>query len=171
MKSGMVTKQALESLRPEKKLQETVGSALTEVLRETLGPVFHTELRAHLEEQLCPLIEQRVGEMMSTLRDKMSECLDGIAEQHEQAAKHLGRDLAPVIAKELQDAERLMMQRVGGDRGTNQSNEGGLAEAQVEELATCMQKEVVAPLHQKIRELSAQVQTLGEEAAQLERRW
>lgn len=109
--------------------------------------------------------------MMSTLRDKMSDCLEGIAEQHEQASKRLGRDLAPIIAKELRDAERLMAQRCAESGGGNQGGQGGLVESQLDELAQCMQTEVVAPLHTRIRELTAQVQHLREEASQLERRW
>merc|ERR1719456_609020 len=63
-----------------------------------------------------------------------------------------------------------MAQRCAGG-GINQASDGGLSESQLDELARCMQAEVVTPLHARIRELTSQVQTLREEASQLERRW
>merc|ERR1719188_664995 len=62
---GVATKQALESLRPQRQLQDAVGSALMDALHESLGPVFKAELRAHFEQELAPLIGQRISEMMT----------------------------------------------------------------------------------------------------------
>lgn len=163
---GAATKQALEALRPPKQLQETVGSALTEALHESLAPVFKAELRLHFEQELAPLIGQRVGEMMASFRDRMGKCLEGIASEHELAGQRLGRDLAPVVAEELRHVESIIAQhRPPASAGDS------LTESQLDELAHAVQAEVVQPLHARIQDLTMQVQALREESRRLEERW
>ena len=61
---GIGAKQALETLRPAKQLQEIVSGALGDTLQVSLAPVFKQELRTHFEQKLAPLIATRTGEMM-----------------------------------------------------------------------------------------------------------
>jgi len=168
---GAATKQALEALRPPKQLQETVGTALSEALHESLAPVFRSELRQHFEQELAPLISTRVSEMMSTFKDRMGECLDGIAAEHERAAKRLGADLAPIVAEELRQVQRAMTQL--HDRSEPTINGGAAAdftEASLDEVVRTVQAEVITPLHARVKELTQQVQSLREEARRLDRR-
>jgi len=136
-------------------------------MHDSLCPVIRTELRAHFEQELAPLIGQRVGEMMSSFRERMGECLEGIASEHEQAAKSLGRELGPVVAEELRQVSRVVDQRRNATGGTATA----ISDAQFDELARTVEIEVVQPLHARIQDLSAQVRRLQEEARQLERRW
>lgn len=161
-KSGAAaTKQALEVLRPPE-IQESLGHALSEALEETLTPVFKTELRSHFEQDLGPLIGLRVTEMLSVFRERMTECLQGIAAEHEQAAQRLGRDLAPLVADELKQVRHLMQ--------TSSSQSGSLSEAQLDELTSSIEVEVIEPLHARVKELTVQVKALRAEAEQLQRR-
>lgn len=168
--SGAATKQALEALRPAKAVQDSLSAALMDGLNESLAPVFRTEIRAHFEQELAPLIEKRVGEMMSTLRDKMSEVLGGIASEHEQAAQRLARDIGPVVAQELRDVERILARR-SAEAGSAAGGADGISEEQVDELLQSVHTEVIAPLQGRIRDLTAQVRMLREDAKDLERRW
>lgn len=165
--SGAATKQALESLRPPQRMQETMSAALGEALRESLAPVFRTELRTHFEQELAPLIAKRISDMMGSFRDRMGECLSRIAAEHEQAAKRLGRDLAPVVTEELRQVGRILARQEAASQPTASE---ALSDTQVEEMARAVQAEVVEPLHARIRDLSAQVSALREEASRLERR-
>jgi len=162
--SGLATRQALESMRPPKQLQETIGTALGEALHESLTPVFKAELRSHFEQELAPLIGQRVSEMMSSFRDRMSECLEGIATEQEQAAQRLAQDLGPVVAEELKQVERIIQQR------SSMPTASGIPEAQLDELAKAVETEVVQPLKSRIKDLTAQVQALRQDALALEKR-
>eukprot|EP00411_Alexandrium_monilatum_P075756 CAMPEP_0175488958 /NCGR_PEP_ID=MMETSP0096-20121207/505_1 /TAXON_ID=311494 /ORGANISM="Alexandrium monilatum, Strain CCMP3105" /LENGTH=674 /DNA_ID=CAMNT_0016790847 /DNA_START=22 /DNA_END=2047 /DNA_ORIENTATION=+ len=164
---GVATKQALEALRLPKQLQETVGTALSDALHESLAPVFRAELRLHFEQELAPLIEKRVGEMMASFRDRMGKCLEAIAAEHEQAGQRLCRELAPVVAEELQQVERIISQQRVGAAASSSS----LSESQLDELARAVQTEVVQPLHARIQDLTAQVQALRAESRRLEERW
>eukprot|EP00930_Biecheleria_cincta_P072038 TRINITY_DN59482_c0_g1_i1.p1 TRINITY_DN59482_c0_g1~~TRINITY_DN59482_c0_g1_i1.p1 ORF type:complete len:1184 (+),score=275.61 TRINITY_DN59482_c0_g1_i1:23-3553(+) len=166
---GLATKQALEALRPPKQLQEAVGTALGEALQESLAPVFKAELRAHFEQELAPLIGQRVGEMMSSFRDRMSACLEDIAAEHERAAQQLGRDLGPVLADELKQVERIISQHRAVASGAPPTS--SISEAQLDELARAVETEVVQPLQARITELTSQVQALRAEAQELEKRF
>lgn len=161
--AGHTTKLAVEQLRPTRQLQDTVGAALSEALHESLAPVFKSELRTHFEHELAPLVAHRVDEMMCSFRDRMSDCLEGIASEHEQAAKRLGRDIAPLVAEELRQVERAISQ--------HQANASALSDAQLDELANSVQAEVIQPLQTRIRDLTSQVRTLREEVRELERRW
>jgi len=135
-----------------------------DALHESLGPVFKAELRAHFEQELGPLIGQRIGEMMSEFRTVMGDCLEGIATEHEQAARRLGQDLAPVVAEELRQAQYTLSQQSSAGAA------GGISEAQMDELARAVQVEVIHPLQSRIQELSEQVRSLREEANALKRR-
>jgi len=170
MSGGTATKQALQALRPPKQLQDTVSSAMTEALQDSLAPVFRTELRAHFEKELVPLIAQRVNEMMTSFRDRMIECLDGIATKQEQAAKRLGQHVAPLVAEELKQVEKILAQKTAAGEGAA-GGASAISQTQLDELASAVNTEVIAPLHTRIKDLTAQVQTLREEARQLERRW
>ncbi|CAE7538037.1 unnamed protein product [Symbiodinium natans] len=162
-KSGVAaTKQALESLRPPKQLQEAVGAALGEALQESLAPVFKAEIQSHFENELGPLIGHRVSEMLTAFRDSMTDCLEAIATEHEQVAERLGRDLAPLIADELKQVRHLVQSSSGGS--------GAMQEAQLDELMRAVETEVIQPLHARVKELTAQVQALRVEAAELQRR-
>ncbi|CAE7448268.1 unnamed protein product [Symbiodinium sp. CCMP2592] len=156
------TKQALESFRPPKQLQEAVGAALGEALQESLAPVFKAEIQSHFENELGPLIGHRVSEMLTAFRDSMTDCLESIAAEHEQAAERLGRDLAPLIAEELRQVRHLVQSSSGGS--------STMQEAELEELVRAVEMEVVQPLHARVKELTAQVQALREEAVELQRR-
>ncbi|CAJ1361847.1 unnamed protein product [Effrenium voratum] len=161
-KSGAAaTKQALEALRPPKQIQETVGSALGEALQEALTPVFKSELRSHFEQELGPLIGQRVSEMLSVFRERMTECLEDIATEHEQAAQRLGRDLAPLVAEELQQVKHLMQ---------SSGSSASISEAQLDELTRAVEVEVIHPLHARVKQLTVQVQALRAEAEELQSR-
>ena len=46
----------------------------------------------------------QVTEMLSAFREQMTECLQGIALEHERAAQGLARDLAPMVTEELRQA-------------------------------------------------------------------
>lgn len=162
-KSGAAaTKQALESLRPPKQLQEAVGAALGEALQESLAPVFKAEIQSHFENELGPLIGHRVSEMLTAFRDSMTDCLESIAAEHEHAAERLGRDLAPLIAEELRQVRHLVQSSSGGS--------SAMQEAELEELMRAVETEVIQPLHARVKELTAQVQALREEAVELQRR-
>jgi hypothetical protein len=167
-KSGAgASKHALEALRPPRQLQDLVGAALGDALNDALAPVFRQELRAHFEQELGPLIAQRVGEMMTQFRDKMGECLEGIASEHEQVAKRLAADIAPVVAEELAQVERSL----AATQASSGTAAATLSEAQLDGLASAMQEEIVQPLQARIQDLSSQVRTLREEARELERRY
>jgi len=171
---GAATKQALEALRPPKQLQGTVANALSEALHDSLGPVLRTELRTHFEQELAPLIGQRVAEMMGSFRDRMGECLEGIAAEHTQAAKRLGQDLAPVVQEELKQVAIVVAQHrsaAAAEGGAAASAAPALSEAQLDELARAVRAEVVQPLHARIRDLTAQVKRLHTEIRELEQRW
>ena len=91
-----------------------------------------------METELGPLIGQRVlwtvkkgveppnkvTEMLSAFREQMTECLQGIALEHERAAQRLARDLAPMVTEELRQARH-----------------GGISEAQLEELTQAVELE------------------------------
>lgn len=154
------TKQALEALRPQE-IQESLGFG--ESLEETLTPVFKSELRAHFEQELGPLIGLRVTEMLSAFREQMTECLKGIAVEHEQAALRLGRDLAPVVAEELKQVKHLL--QTSGSSGSP----GSLSEAELEDLSRAVEVEVIQPLHARVKELTTQVKALRVEVEQLQR--
>ncbi|CAL1134506.1 unnamed protein product [Cladocopium goreaui] len=153
------TKQALEALRPQE-IQESLGFG--ESLEETLAPVFKEELRAHFEQELGPLIGLRVTEMLSAFREQMTECLKGIAVEHEQAALRLGRDLAPVVAEELKEVKDLL--QTSGSSGSR-----SLSEAELEDLSRQVEVEVIQPLHARVKELTSQVKALRVEVEQLQR--
>eukprot|EP00438_Fugacium_kawagutii_P017223 Skav235583 [mRNA] locus=scaffold612:204153:214945:- [translate_table: standard] len=137
---------ALEALRPQD--IQAMGD-LGESLEETLAPVFKSELRSHFEQELGPLIGLRVTEMLSAFREKMTECLQGIAAEHEQAAMRLGRDLAPVVAEELKQAQLEDLSRA------------------VEIEAGRPGMDVIQPLHARVKELTGQA--LRGEVEQLQR--
>jgi len=164
---GIATKQALEALRPPKQLQETVGSALVEALHESIAPVFRQELRAHFEQELAPLIGQRISDMMVSFRDRMGQCLEGIASEHEQAAQQLGREVVPVVADELRRAEGVLEKQLSARSAAS----AALTDEQLDELARAVQSEVVQPLQARIHELTGQVRALKQEALRLEERW
>lgn len=153
------TKQALEALRPQE-IQESLGFG--ESLEETLAPVFKSELRAHFEQELGPLIGLRVTEMLSAFREQMTECLKGIAVEHEQAALRLGRDLAPVVVEELKQVKDLLTSSSSG-------RPGSLSEAELEDLSRAVEAEVIQPLHARVKELTSQVKALRLEVEQLQR--
>merc|ERR1712232_884295 len=92
-----------------------------------------------------------------------------MGEKHEQAAKRLGRDLAPIVSEELRQVERIVMQHNTSSLRSGGSS-GGISEAQLDELARAVQVELVQPLQMKIKDLTKQVQVLREEALQLGRR-
>jgi len=170
---GSATKQALEALRPPKQFQETVGTAVSEALHESLGPIFRAEMRQHFEQELAPLISTRVSEMMSTFRDRMGECIDGIAAEHERAAQLLGADLGPIVAEELRQAQRSLTQlSYRNEPAINSGGDGAgqISEAQLDEVLLIVQNEVITPLHASVKELTAQVQSLRAEARQLDSR-
>merc|ERR1712217_21402 len=115
----------------------------------SLCPVIRNELRSHFEQELAPLIGQRVGEMMSSFRDRMGECLEGIASEHEQAAKRLGRELGPVVADELRQVSRVVEQY----RNASGSAVTSISDAQLDELARTVEVEVIRPMHARIQDL------------------
>eukprot|EP00928_Gymnodinium_smaydae_P062492 TRINITY_DN46347_c0_g1_i1.p1 TRINITY_DN46347_c0_g1~~TRINITY_DN46347_c0_g1_i1.p1 ORF type:complete len:1128 (+),score=308.05 TRINITY_DN46347_c0_g1_i1:93-3386(+) len=171
---GLATKQALEALRPAQ-LQEIVGAALGDALREALNPVFKQELRSHFEKDIAPLIAQRLNDMMAGFRKKMGESLDGIAANHEQAAQRLASELAPTLREELQKAQEALARRGAGASGAAAAAAGegdatGLTDGQLEHIAATVQAEIVSPLQTRVQELSAQVRSLREEARQLQQR-
>jgi len=146
------TKQVLESLRSES--EDGDG----ESLQETLAPVIKTELRSHFELELGPLMGLRVTELLSAFREQMTLCLEGIASEHQKAALHLGRDLAPVVAEELKQVKHLI---ISGSQSSN-------SQAQLDEFAQAVNVEVLQPLHSRVRELTAQVKALRAEVEQLQ---
>eukprot|EP00927_Polykrikos_kofoidii_P053924 TRINITY_DN48440_c0_g1_i1.p1 TRINITY_DN48440_c0_g1~~TRINITY_DN48440_c0_g1_i1.p1 ORF type:complete len:1090 (+),score=154.97 TRINITY_DN48440_c0_g1_i1:44-3271(+) len=161
------SKQAFEALRPPKQLQEAVTTALGEALHESLAPVLRQELRAHFEQELAPLISRRLNEMTSSFREKMSECIEGIAEEQEEAAKRLGKEIAPAVAVEMAEVEKV----VARFRGSASALSPSATAAAEDEMVRQLEKDFVMPLVARVQDLTSQVQALRQEARELERRW
>jgi len=103
---------------------------------------------------------------MAGFRERMSEVLDHIAQEHEHTAKRLGQQLAPVVSEEL----RLVGKAAERRRGEIPGGAEAFTESQLDELARAVQAEIVEPLHARVRDLTAQVAQLREDARHLEQR-
>mmetsp|Transcript_67358 Transcript_67358/g.161500 ORF Transcript_67358/g.161500 Transcript_67358/m.161500 type:complete len:1088 (+) Transcript_67358:96-3359(+) len=159
-----VAKEAVESVSPSSSSQDAAKAALVEALQDTVGPVFRKELRTHLEKDLVPVLSGHIAEMMSSLQSNVSQFLDGIAKEQEESMKSAAKAVAAAVSQELQDVDRLVAQRAG-------AAQGGVSEAQLDELASAVQAEVILPLQTQVAELRAEVQQLQASARQMEQRW
>jgi len=166
--NAAASKKTLEAFRAPREMMPVVTSALSEALREAMEPVFRAELRKHFLNDLTPLAGSHLEEMLKSFKVRINDCLERIAVEHEEAAKRLGEELAPVVQEELQRAQEMLALAHKRHAGAATNH---LTDQQLSALAKAMNAEVVQPLQTRIRDLTAQVKELQAKAKALESKW
>eukprot|EP00913_Durusdinium_trenchii_P030028 g28140.t1 len=113
-----------------------------------------------LEVLRPPEIQESLGHALS---EALEETLTPVFKT--ELRSHFEQDLGPLIG--LRVTEMLSLKQV---RHLMQTSSSSLSEAQLDELTSSIEVEVIEPLHARVKELTVQVKALRAEAEQLQRR-
>lgn len=172
--NAIPSKQVIQALsggggKGDPSIQDNLGSFLAEALSETLAPVLRQELRAHFEQELVPLISQHMRTILASVHSNMTKCFEGVAAEQEKTVKQLVKDLTPVIQKQLNQVHHIVAARKTNGMA-NGAAVHNMSDSDLDDLIHTVHSEVIAPLQQRVEELTAQIQKLKEQARRLEQR-
>lgn len=168
--------QALEGIGRQTKgkgkgsAQDTIGVVLEAALDEALTPALETKLQTYMEQSVAPLIGKQIQEATERLRESVTRSLEGLLVEHEKVSQRISNEVTKVLRDELVPLEQAVRRaketavaEAGKDIVTNSSNDGRISEAQLDELVSTVQAEVVEPLQSRVRDLTAQVHALKDQ--------